>query len=242
MEREALEQLAESIRAHGVIQPVVVTRTYDGYQLVAGERRIRAAEIAGLDRVPAVVRDAAPRDQLELALIENIQRSDLNALEEAAAYRQLMDEFGLSQEDVANRVGRSRPSIANALRLLQLAQPVQQALAEGSITEGHARAIAGLEDASVQETVLAAVVARQLSVRDTEELTRRMKDGATFRRTVAAAAAPDPDLERFEMDLRTALGTKVSVATSRRGGRIVIEYYDRDDLNRLYDRLVGASA
>jgi ParB family transcriptional regulator, chromosome partitioning protein len=239
VDREALEGLSASIRLHGVIQPVIVTETVGGYQLVAGERRLRAAEMAGLDRVPAVIRQAAPREQLELALVENIQRADLNPMEEARAYRQLIDEFGLGQEELAGRVGRSRPTITNTLRLLELPEPIQQVVSEGSISEGHARALAGLGDARAQEELLAIVLARGLSVRDTEELARRLKDVSSATETPKGdAARRDADVDALEAELRAALGTKVTVTQTRRGGRIVIEYYDRQDLDRLCERLV----
>ncbi|HET7677349.1 MAG TPA: ParB/RepB/Spo0J family partition protein [Candidatus Limnocylindrales bacterium] len=238
----ALEQLVASIREHGVLQPVLVTETVDGYQLIAGERRLRAAEMAGLQRIPAVVRQVAGRAQLELALVENLQRADLNALEEAHAYRQLMDEFGLGQEEVATRVGRARSTVANTLRLLDLAPRVQQALADGSISEGHARAIAALEDHAAQETVLAAVLERGHSVRQAEALVRSLKDGRRRHDRSATLRAGDPELERVETDLRGALGTKVTLRPSRRGGRIIIEYYGADDLGRIYERLVGGAA
>jgi ParB family chromosome partitioning protein len=238
----ALEELAASITVHGILQPIVVTETLDGYQLVAGERRVRAAEIAGLERIPAVIRQLAPREQLEVALVENIQRADLNPLEEARAYRQLIDEFGLSADDVATRVGRARSTIANTLRLLELSDAVRGALADGSISEGHARAIGALADHAHQDELLAVVVARGLSVRDTEALARRLKSEGRRLTPTRTPRAGDPELERVENELRSALGTKVTLAPSRRGGRIVIEYYDADDLGRLYERLVGAPA
>lgn len=242
VDQEALQSLADSIAQHGVLQPVLVTETLDGYRLIAGERRLRAAELAGLDRVPAVVRQLADQEQLELALVENIQRADLNPLEEAAAYRQLTDEFGLSQEEIARRVGRSRPSVANSLRLLELSAKVQEAIRDGVITEGHARAIASLDRAADQDALLAVLVARGLSVRQAEELARRLKQRGEDPPAERASAPVDPDLERIENELRASLGTKVSLARSRRGGRIVIEFYDDDDLSRLYDRLVGSPA
>ncbi len=243
VDQEALQSLADSIVQHGILQPILVTETLEGYRLIAGERRLRAAELAGLDRVPAVVRQLADQEQLELALVENIQRADLNPLEEASAYRQLVDEFGLSQDEVARRVGRSRPSITNTLRLLELAPTVQDAVRDGTITEGHARAIAGLDRTADQEALLAVIVARGLSVRQSEELARRLKQRADEPPPTPTAPPPtDPDLERIEAELRTVLGTKVNLARSRRGGRIVIEFYDDDDLNRLYERLVGTPA
>jgi ParB family transcriptional regulator, chromosome partitioning protein len=237
---EALESLAGSIRAYGVLQPIIVIATFDGYQLIAGERRLRAARMAGLERIPAIVRDAGEQDQLELALVENLQRTDLDPIDEAHAYRRLIDEFGLDQEAVARRVGKARSSVANTLRLLDLAEPVQTALAAGQISEGHARAIGGLSGSSGQATVLEAVRSGGLSVRQTEELVRRLKELHTPKPRVGRG--PDADLERLEADLRDALGTKVTVTPTRRGGRITIEFYGAEDLERLMGRLTGRSA
>ena len=236
VEKSELEQLSASIAEHGVLQPILVTTITGGYRLIAGERRLRAAEIAGLTHIPAVVRSADDQSQLALALIENLQRSDLNALEEAHAFRQLVDEFGLSHDEVGARVGRARSTIANSLRLLELAPEVQDALASGGVTEGHARAIAGLDDHEMQRQALAAVAARGLSVRQTEELVRRMRSGGP---TPREKAQPSADVERVEQGLREALGTKVTVKSGRRGGQITINYFDNDDLSRLYERLTG---
>ncbi len=239
MDDEALEALAESIRQHGVIQPILVTETIDGYQLVAGERRVRAARLAGLERVPAIVRQLADRQQLELALVENLQREDLDPMEAARAYRQLVDEFAFSQEDLATRVGRARSTVANTLRLLELHQDVQDAIVEGRISEGHARALGGLP-LEAQPRALESIVDGQLSVRQVEELVRRVREP----RIVEAAGEPklaDPEVERVEEDLRQALGTKVRLARTRRGGRIVIEYFGDEELARLYQRLVGGA-
>ena len=239
VEQHALEQLAASIAVHGVLQPVLVTETLDGYQLVAGERRVRAAQLAGLDRVPAIVRQMAAKDQLAIAIVENIQRADLNAMEEAHAYRQLADEFKLTQDEIATRVGRARSTVANTLRLLDLEPAVQQALSEGDITEGHARSLVGTTP-SVQRQLVETVVARGLSVRQTEELVRRLRDRPS--KSAKTAAPVDGEMERLEEDLRLALGTKVSVARSRKGGRIVIEYYSDEEFSRLFDRLTGGNA
>jgi len=241
VEQEALEQLAASIAEHGVIQPVLVTETLEGYQLVAGERRVRAAQIAGLERIPAIVRQLADRAQLELALVENIQRTDLDPIEEAHAFRQLIDEFGFTQEQLAGRFGRARSTVANTLRLLDLDPRLQAAVSEGLITEGHARALGGLPPGH-QVRLLEVVVARDLSVRQTEELARRVRDGGEAASRAPAARSSDPDLERVEEDLRRSLGTKVSLMRSRRGGRIVIEYYSDEELGRLYERLIGGTA
>lgn len=240
IDAEELEELAASIRAHGVLQPVLVSQTLDGYELIAGERRVRAARLAGLERVPAVIRQLADRDRLELAIVENVQRADLDPLEEANAYRQLAEEFGLSQERIAERVGRARATIANTMRLLDLHPEVQRAIAEREITEGHGRALGGLSP-DAQRQLLPTVIAQGLSVRQTEELVRRLREP---RATPAGASAQrlDPELERVEEDLRATLGTKVSLVRSRRGGRIVIEYYSDEELGRLYDRLIGRNA
>ena len=235
-----MEALASSIREHGVLQPILVTETLDGYQLVAGERRFRASQMAGLEQIPALIRQLADREQLELALVENLQRQDLGPMEEAHAFRSLVDDFGMSQDDIATRVGRARSTVANTLRLLDLESTVQSAVAEGTITEGHARAIGGLPTEQ-QARVVGTVAEQQFSVRQTEELVRRLRTPRPVPAT-AAPARPDPDLERVEEELRRSLGTKVTVARSRRGGRIIIEYYSDEELGQLYDRLIGGTA
>jgi ParB family chromosome partitioning protein len=239
MDDAALATLAASVREHGVIQPVLVTETIDGYQLVAGERRVRAARMAGLDRIPAVVRQLADREQLELALVENLQREDLDPIEAARAYRSLIDEFDFSQEDLATRVGRARSTVANTLRLLDLHATVQGAVADGRLSEGHARALGGLE-ADTQARIVGTVIDDDLSVRQTEELVRRLKLPREAAADARSTRATDPELERVEEDLRRALGTKVRMARSRRGGRIVIEFFSDEELSRLYDRLMGS--
>jgi ParB family chromosome partitioning protein len=240
MNDDALATLADSIRQHGVIQPILVTETIDGYQLVAGERRVRAARIVGLERIPAIVRQLADRQQLELALVENLQREDLDPIEAARAYRQLIDEFAFSQEDLASRVGRARSTVANTLRLLELHQAVQDAVAAGLITEGHARAIGGLEPDG-QGRIVGMVVDEGLSVRQTEELVRRIREPRGPKAN-SAAAPPDADVERVEEELRRSLGTKVRLTRTRRGGRIVIDFYGDEELARIYQRLVGGNA
>jgi ParB family chromosome partitioning protein len=240
VDEDELRALAASIAEHGVLQPILVMETLDGYQLIAGERRLRAAQVAGLERIPAVVRQLVDREQLEIALVENLQRADLDPLESAHAFRQLIDEFGMSQEEVADRVGRARSTIANTLRLLDLDPIVQSAVIDGRISEGHARALGGLP-LELQGRVLSTVVDGDLSVRQTEELVRRVREPRQPAEH-APATPKDPDIERVEEELRQALGTKVSLARSRRGGRIVIEYYSDEELGRLYDRLIGGTA
>ncbi len=221
VEHAQLDELAASIAEHGVLQPILVTPAAGGYLLIAGERRLRAAELAGLERIPALVRTAVEADQLAWALIENLQRSDLNALEEAHAYKQLIDEFDLNHEEVARRVGRSRSAIANTLRLLELDERVQQALQRGSVTEGHARALAGLDEGERQAELLEIVTVRGLSVRQTEELVRRVRTHRPA--AVDERAARSADAERLETGLRDALATKVTVTQRAKRGT----YHDR---------------
>ena len=241
---EELATLTASIREHGVLQPILVTETVGGYQLVTGERRLRAAMDAGLERIPAIVRQLDDRAQLEIALVENLQREDLDAIEAATGFRRLIDEFSFTHEQIAERVGRARSTVANTLRLLDLASVVQAAIVERRISEGHGRALGGLS-VEHQEHVLGTVVDQDLSVRQTEELVRRLREPKPATAPDAGGASvhvSDPDLERVEEDLRRALGTKVSLARSRRGGRIVIEYYSDEELGRLYERLTGGTA
>ncbi len=236
-----LEELAASIREHGVIQPLIVTRTQGPglpYTLIAGERRWRAAQLAGLSHVPVILKDATPQEMLEIALIENIQRNDLSPLEEAAAFQQLINEFGLTPDMVAERVGKSRVAIYNTLRLLKLPGQVQAALMQGEITEGHARALLSLNSAVDQLIALDEVRKHGLNVRQTEELIRRMNSPkATPRKT-------ERDREwqgakEYEARLRDALGTKVSLVRGRKGGRIVIEFYSDEEFGTIYEKIVG---
>ncbi len=236
-----LRELADSIAAHGVLQPVLVVQSDSGYVLIAGERRWRAATLLGQQTIPAVVRTANEQERLELALVENIQRSDLNALEEARAYRHLIDEFGLTQERVAERVGRSRPVVANLLRILETAASVQQAVADGSISGGHARTLAGSETQAQQEVLLATVISRSLSVRQTEDLVAASRSVRSDSRSRHERSG-DADIQHMEARMREALGTKVSIAAGRRGGRITITWYDDEDLGRLVDRLAADQA
>jgi ParB family chromosome partitioning protein len=235
---DELRSLADSIAAHGVLQPVIVVESGDGFTLIAGERRWRAAARLGLETIPAVVRTANEQERLELALVENIQRSDLNALDEAEAYRHLIDDFGLTQERVAERVGRSRPAVANTLRILDTAPLVQQAVGDGTISGGHAKALAGLDSHAKQEVLLASVVARSLSVRQTEKLIAASR-GEGSGTAAKQARDVDPDIQHMEAQMREALGTKVTIASSRKGGRITITWYDDEDLGRLVDRLAA---
>ncbi len=238
---EALAELAASIKEHGLIQPIIVARASAGsqtpYTIIAGERRWRASKLAGLKQVPVIIKDATPQAMLELALVENVQRADLNPLEEAVAYETLIQEFGLTQGQVAERVGKSRVAVANTIRLLQLPDEVKQAVLEGQIREGHARALLGLSDDQTMIEAMKLVIDRGLSVRQTEELVRRLN--------APAKPAPDDDLsaspetKALEDKLRARLGTKVNLFRTRKGGRIVIHFYSEEELAELYEMLVG---
>ena len=232
---EQLAELAASITEHGVIQPVILTQTEEGYRLVAGERRWRAARQAGLATVPALIQETTPQQMLELALVENIQRADLNPLEEANAYRRLIDDYGLTQAQVAGRVGKSRSAVANTVRLLSLPAEVQAAVMAGRISEGHARALLGLPTAEAQGAALKTVLERHLSVRQAEELVRRLL-GA---KSEGKPRPVSPELRLVEERLESQLGTRVQIRHTKRGGRIEIHYYSDEELEALLAQLVG---
>ena len=240
MNERQLAELAQSIRDHGVVQPLIVTHGQqpDTYTLIAGERRWRASQRAGLEEVPVVIKDAAPQAMLELALVENLVRADLSPLEEAMAYRQLIDEFGLTQAIVAERVGRSRVSVTNTLRLLGAPEQIQHALSQGTITEGHARALLGLTTALDQVAALGIIVDRDMTVRQTEALVRRwLADGAQMESTPMER---DAEEMRVEDRFRGALGARVTFRRANRGGgALTIHYTSAEELDSLYDRLVG---
>ena len=231
-----LDELAASIREHGIIQPLIVSPgKNNGYILIAGERRLQAAKKAGLQTVPVILRQASDRQHLELALIENVQRADLGPLEEADAYQQLVQDFGLSQEEVAARVGKSRVAVTNTLRLLGLSQRVKQALAEEQITEGHARALLGLTSAKAQEAALQTVLKLFLSVRQTEGLVRKLGGEKPKAKVKSKPAADVADIERR---LRASLGTKVALKHGKKGGAVTIYYYSDEELDTLLERLL----
>ena len=232
-----LEDLAASIRGHGVLSPVIVRQSQDGYELIAGERRVRAAERAGLERIPAVVRDASNAEMLEVALIENLQREDLNPVEEAEVYRRLVEEFGLTQEEVATRVGRDRASVTNTLRLLKLPTRIQEDLIEGTLSAGHGRALLGLEGRVHQLKARESIIRRSLSVRATELLVKRLKAGPVERHQKLTQHGPE--LASVEEQLRRALATKVRIVRSGRRGRIEVEFYSDEDLDRLIQKICG---
>lgn len=241
---DELQRLADSIRTHGIIQPIVVKPGGSDVEfiLIAGERRWRAAQIAGLDQVPVVIMDVSLQAQLELALVENVIRSDLSPLEEAVAYRQLIDEFGLTQADVADRVGRSRVAVTNTLRLLLLPDRVKDVLERGDITEGHARALLGLPSAADQIAMLELVLKRGWSVRETESAVRAWLDDSAAPVTPAQNPRLRAEQLDFEQRLRRALATNVSIARSERGtGSIKIDFSSDEQLAELLDRIAGES-
>ncbi|MBI5285558.1 MAG: ParB/RepB/Spo0J family partition protein [Chloroflexi bacterium] len=244
---EALQELAGSIGEHGVLQPVIVTQVRSDlgpttYQLIAGERRVQAARMAGITRMPVVVKEAAGTELLEIALVENLQRQDLNALEEAAAFKRLADEFEMTQEQIAKRVGRSRTAVANTLRLLTLEDDIRASLASGQITEGHARALLGIDDSQIRLDAWRRIVADALTVRQAEEIARALKATsapATKAVVTSAQRRIDPHVRAIEDDLRHALGSPVSVTRGRRGGRIVIRFHSDDELEGIIERIRG---
>ncbi len=235
-----ISQLADSIREHGILQPLVVLPKDTGgsYTLIAGERRLRAAEKAGLEFVPVIVREANEQQQLEWALVENLQRSDLNPLETANGYLQLADEFDLSHAEIAKRVGKNRATVSNTLRLLKLSAAVRGALIENKISEGHARALLSLPTAQAQSAALQSILERELSVRQVEELVQRLLGE---RRKKKPSTKRSPEETALENQLRDALGTRVTLKRGRRGGSLVIRFFSDEELNALVDRLLASS-
>ena len=236
-DQSAIAELAASITTHGVLQPIVVSRTADGYELIAGHRRVLASRVAGMTAILAVVREDV-RDRLELALVENLQRADLNAIETARAYKLLMETYDLTQEQLAERIGKSRSAVANTLRALAAPQVLQDAVQDGKITEGHLRALLPLP-LSDAVRALGEILAKGMSVRQAEGLVRKMVHPTGPRRRARANAA-DPDLSGVAAELRNALGTKVEISRGRKGGHIAIQFYSDEDFERLYELLVRA--
>jgi ParB family chromosome partitioning protein len=238
---DALNELADSIREHGVIQPIVVSPLDDGFfQLIAGERRWRASQRAGLLRVPAVVREAGIHDALELALIENLQREDLNPMEEAQAYERLITDFGMTQEEVARRVGKNRATVANMLRLLRLPPEVQQWLREDRLSTGHAKALLSLSDLNAILDSARKIIQGNYSVRQAEMLVSRYSSGAKDDSAAGPAEPVDPNVKAAIHALEQVLGTKITVQENGGKGRIEIHFYSSEEMNRLYEGLMRA--
>jgi ParB family chromosome partitioning protein len=237
IEEHKLEELAQSIRSNGVIQPILVRQVDGRFEIVAGERRWRAAQRAGLLRVPIVMRDVPDEQMLQVALIENIQRENLNAIEEAQAYRRLADDHGMSQESIATAVGKDRATVANYLRLLRLPAEVRNDLASDTLTMGHARALLSLSDEAAQRRVAREIVSHALSVRETEALVRR--ETAPKEPSIRETPRIDPNTRAAEDQLKMVLGTRVRIARKGRGGRIEIDFANEDELQRLFEHLTG---
>lgn len=234
---EKLDELAASIREQGIIQPLIVTKKDDHYEIIAGERRWRAAQKAGLHEIPIVIREASPAVVMELALIENIQRQDLNAIEEAQAYRSLVENFSISQEDVAKRVGKNRTTVTNSLRLLKLPEGIQRDIVEERLSMGHARALLSLDSAELVEKVRHEILQRQLSVRATEELVRRLKVNP-HPESVKRPQQPDLLMTALEEQLKKRFQSKVAIRkVGAKGGRLEIHFSDPDELTRIVDLL-----
>jgi len=237
---EALKELADSIREQGVIQPVILEKSDDRYIIIAGERRFRASRLAGLDTIPGLIRNYTNEQKLEIALIENIQREDLNSIEEAKAYLSLINNLDLSQEEIARKVGKKRSTIANSLRLLKLPEDIQNSLVGGDISAGHARAILSVLNPSDMRILFSRILTNGLSVRESEKQAAELNNGIRKSLSVSSKTSknPDPEIRRIEQKFLDALGTKVSVRGGLKKGKIEINYYSLDDLERIYDMLV----
>ncbi len=227
---ESLADLARSIKEHGIIQPLIVTKAENGYELVAGERRLRAAKVVGLDEVPVIVRDAEALKKLEIALIENVQRDNLNVIEEALGYQKLMQDFSLTQDDVARKVGKSRSQIANRIRLLGLPVEAKRALNNEQISEGHARALLGLDSTEQILLLLGLIIARKLSVRETE---KKVNEALSGQKIKPDKKGIDPNIVQIEKELRDAVGAKVTIRAKRKGGSIVIDYNSQEEMDKI---------
>ncbi len=230
----ALADLSESIKEHGVVQPIIVRKDGNNYRIVAGERRWRASRIAGKRTIPAIVKECTDLEAMELALIENLQREDLNAIEEAVAYKSLIEEYNMTQEDISRKIGKSRPAIANSLRLLQLPQEIRDMIAGGKISQGHARALLGITEKNRQMEMAEKIIAQQLNVRQVEKLAQEAKP--------KKKSEPNPvdykiEIKQLEERLKTALGTKVKIHHKTNRGKIEIEYYSNDEFDRILELL-----
>lgn len=234
-----LDELATSIREHGVIQPLIITQGEmpGTYTLIAGERRLMAARLIDLEEVPAIIREASDQDLVELALVENVQRADLGPLEAAEAYRQLSEDFGLSHEEIAARVGKNRTTVTNTLRLMKLPEDAKEALVSGKISEGHARVLLSLPTEEAQSVVLNSILKLDLNVRQTEELVRKLGGEKPSKEQ---PVPPDPQVKELEEQLRQRLGTKVTLNQKRKGGTLTIHYYSAEELDSLLEIILGS--
>ncbi len=233
-DNDKLEELAKSIKKYGIVQPIIVKRDNECYRIVAGERRWRAAKKADLKTIPAIIKDLSEQEMMEVTLIENLQREDLNPIEEAEAYEILIKEYKITQEELSDAVGKSRSAIANALRLLTLDDEIKRSIMDGKITSGHARAILGLKDMEAQKKIVKEIIENDYSVRDTEKLIKEIREQKVKTRRLTEE---DPIIKSIEESLKEALGTKVRLSQGKKAGRIIIEYYSQEELNRIIEIL-----
>lgn len=236
---DTLVELAESIREHGVLEPLLVAKTPAGFQIIAGERRWRASKLAGLTVLPIVVRETSPQGMLEMAIVENVQRVDLNPLERSQAYKRLIDEFGLTATEVGQRVGKSGPYVSNTLRLLELPDALKDGLLSNSITEGHAKALLGLEDINLMLQAYKQILHENLGVRSTEELVRRLKASSDIKPRTKREYERTEDVAKVESEIETSLGVKTKLLKSARGGRLLLIFKTDSELDNIYKRLTG---
>ncbi|OGY26863.1 MAG: hypothetical protein A2Z11_01675 [Candidatus Woykebacteria bacterium RBG_16_43_9] len=236
---DSLVELAESIREHGVLEPLVIAKTPAGYQLIAGERRWRAAKLAGMPKLPCVVRETSPQGMLEMALVENVQRVDLNPIERAQAYKRLIEEFGLTATEIGQRVGKSGPYISNSLRLLELPDALKDGLLSNSITEGHAKALLGLEDINLMINAYKQILAESLGVRSTEELVRRMKAKADIKPKTKREYEHTEDVAKMEQEISEAIHTTAKLYRSTKGGRLILIFKTADQLDTIHKKLTS---
>lgn len=234
-DEEKLEELATSIKEHGLIQPVILRHSEIGYEIVAGERRWRACRKAGIKEIPSIIKELTDEQNMLIAIIENMQREDLNPIEEAEGLNQMIESFGLTQEEVSKSIGKSRPYITNALRLLKLPEQIRNFLSEGKISTGHARAIAGIPDSKKQVEIAEYVIEKELSVREIEKLIKEL--GSEKKKNTQKKVEKTPDVKRLEEDLKQIMGAKVNLSQKGKKGRIEIEYYSREELERLIELL-----
>ncbi|MDQ2086023.1 ParB/RepB/Spo0J family partition protein [Herbivorax sp. ANBcel31] len=235
-DEKSLEQLSESIKEHGIVQPIIVKKEDELYRIVAGERRWRAARLLGIKKVPAIVRDFSNKQVMEIALIENIQREDLNPIEEAEAYERLLTDHNMTQEQISNSIGKSRSAIANSLRLLALKESIKNFLVNGQITSGHARALLSIESTEEQESICKEVIDNDMNVRETEKLIKNIKNKNKQKKV--EKKQDNYEFERVEENLQNILGTKVKIVNKNKKGKIMIEYYSNEELDRLIE-LIG---
>jgi len=237
-DEEAINELAVSIQEKGIIQPIVVRKNINAYEIIVGERRWRAAQRVGLTKIPVIIKDVSDREALELALVENLQREGLNPIEEASAYGQLIEDFGLTHEEISKRIGKERSTVTNQLRLLKLPEEVREALIKGEITAGHARALLGLESPNKMKEVLEAIRREKLSVRKTEKLVQKLLED---KQTAVKSHDVDPYIKHLTDELKKVLGTQVKIIDKGGEGKIEIEYYSKDELERLIEILARGS-